>query len=135
MPAAPVRRAGCTRRAGRSWHAGPVSTSEPRPNQPTAGQQSSPALAGIDADVLKSNVALTTHILLVGTMLLFFAVCTLITLQAAWMWWLIPAVIAVPVVGVLVERANRRLKAREATRVLEAELRATRPTAGRRNAR
>lgn len=78
---------------------------------------------------------MTTHILLTGTMLLFFAVCTLITLQAAWQWWLIPAVIAVPVLAVLVERTNRMLKTREATRALEAELRAARPTAGRRDAR
>jgi hypothetical protein len=112
-----------------------VSSSVPRPNQPTAGQQSSPALAGIDADVLKSNVSKTTHILLTGTMLLFFTVCTLITLQASWQWWLIPAVIAVPVVAVLVERTNRMLKTREATRALEAELRSSRPTAARRDAR
>jgi hypothetical protein len=111
-----------------------VSTSEPGQNQPTAGQQF-PAPAGIDANVLKSTVSATSHILLVGTMLLFFSVCTLITLQAAWMWWLIPAVIAVPVLAVLVERTNRMLKTREATRALEAELRASRPVAGRRDTR
>lgn len=112
-----------------------VSSSEPHPNKPAAARQSQPALAGIDADVLKSTVPVTTHILLIGTMLLFFAVATLITLQAAWMWWLIPLVIAVPVVAVLVERTNRALKAREAARVLESELRASRPAAERRDSR
>lgn len=110
-----------------------MSSSESRQNQPTAGQQF-PA-PGIDADVLKSTVSKSSHVLLVGIMLLFFSVCTLITLQAAWMWWLIPVVIAVPVLAVLVERTNRMLKSREAARALEAELRASRPAASRRDAR
>ena len=101
-----------------------MSSSEPSPNQPAPAEQTRPVLAGIDADVLKSNVPFTTHILLVGVMLLFFSIATLITLQAPWMWWLIPAVIAVPVLAVLVERTNRVLKAREASRVLDAQLRA-----------
>ena len=50
-------------------------------------------------------------------MLLFFAVATLITLQASLLWWVIPVVIAIPVVLVLGERSNRVLKAREAARV------------------
>ena len=45
------------------------------------------------------------------------------------------AVIAVPVLAVLVERTNRMLKAREASRMLEAELRASRSTTGRGGAR
>ncbi len=111
-----------------------MSTSEPRPNQSAAAQQSQPALAGIDADALKSTVPMSSHVLLVGIMLLFFVVATLITLQVSWMWWLIPAVIAVPVIAVLVERTNRWLKTREAARALEAELNA-RPIAGRRDVR
>lgn len=92
-------------------------------------------LSGIDADALKSNVPLSSHVLLVGIMLLFFSVATLITLQTAWMWWLIPAVIAVPVLAVLVERTNRVLKTREAAKALEAELRMGRPATGGRDPR
>ena len=112
-----------------------MSTSEPRPSSSAAREQTPPALAGIDTDSLKSNVPLSSHVLLVGIMLLFFAVATLITLQAGWMWWLIPAVIAVPVIAVLVERSNRMLKSREAARALEEELRSSRPTTGRRDGR
>ena len=112
-----------------------MSSPESDRNPTAARPQSAPALAGIDADVLKSNVPRSTHVLLVGVMLLFFTIATLITLQAAWMWWLIPAVIAVPVLAVLVERTNRMLKAREASRMLEAELRASRSTTGRGGAR
>ena len=112
-----------------------MSSSESRPNPSSPAAHTQPALAHIDADALKSNVPRSTHVLLVGVMLLFFVVATLITLQAAWMWWLIPAVIAVPVLAVLVERTNRMLKAREASRMLEAELQAARPATGRRDAR
>jgi len=37
---------------------------------------------------LKSNVPLSTHVLVVGVMLLFLLSATLITLQANWQWWL-----------------------------------------------
>lgn len=112
-----------------------MSSSEPRPRTSAAPEQTPPALAGIDTDSLKSTVPLSSHVLLVGIMLLFFSVATLITLQAGWMWWLIPAVIAVPVAAVLVERTNRMLKSREAARALEEELRASRPATGRRDGR
>lgn len=112
-----------------------MSSSEPRPRTSAASEQTPPALAGIDAEALKSTVPLSSHVLLVGTMLLFFVVATLITLQAGWMWWLIPTVIAVPVAAVLVERTNRMLKSREAARALEEELRAARPTNGPRAGR
>ena len=114
------------------WHAGAVSAEPPvnpaphPSDKPAFTGQTPPRLAGIDADPLRSNVPRSTHVLLVGIMLLFFVVLTLITLQAAWMWWLIPVVLAVPVVAVLVERSNRVLKSREAARVMEAELRGAR---------
>lgn len=79
---------------------------------------------------LKSNVPFSTHILLVGSMLLFFLAATLITLQASWEWWLIPAVVAVPVVIVLAQRYQKVQKAREARRLMEAELRAARTGSG-----
>ncbi len=37
---------------------------------------------------LKSNVPLSTHVLVVGVTLLFLLSATLITLQANWQWWL-----------------------------------------------
>lgn len=73
---------------------------------------------------------LTTHILLVGSMLLFFLAATLVTLHATWQWWLIPAVVAVPVVVVLTQRYNKVQRARAARRLMEAELRAARPSNG-----
>ena len=99
-----------------------VSSSEPRLSRPTVGSHEE--LTSADANPLKSNVPLATHILLVGIMLLFFLVATLITLQAGWQWWLIPAVIAIPVVVILAQRWDRRQKAKDARRAMEAELRA-----------
>ncbi len=97
-----------------------VSSSEPRLNRPSAiGTQHEPT--GGDENPLKSTVPLTTHILLVGVMLLFFLAATLITLQATWLWWLIPAVIAVPVVTILAQRWNRMQRARAARRAMAAE--------------
>ena len=43
---------------------------------------------GGDVNPLKSNVPLSTHVLVVGVMLLFLLSATLITLQASWQWWL-----------------------------------------------
>ncbi len=99
-----------------------VSSSEPRLSRPTVGSHAELTSAG--ANPLKSNVPLTTHILVVGIMLLFFLGATLITLQATWEWWLLPAVIAVPVVVILGRRWDRRQKAKDARRAMEAELRA-----------
>lgn len=96
-----------------------MSSSEPRLTRATAGE-----LTGDVANPLKSNVPFTTHILLVGSMLLFFVAATLITLQATWQWWLIEVAIAIPVLVVLVERYTRARGAREARRAMEAELRA-----------
>jgi hypothetical protein len=101
---------------------GGVSSSEPRLSRPTVGSHAE--LTSGDVDPLKSNVPLTTHILVVGTMLLFFLGATLITLQATWQWWLLPAAIAIPVVVILGRRWDRRQKAKDARRAMEAELRA-----------
>jgi hypothetical protein len=104
-----------------------VSSSEPRLT-PRSGSQRE--LTGEDVNPLKSNVPFATHILLVGSMLLFFLAATLITLQASWEWWLIPAVVAVPVVIVLTQRYLKVQKAREARRLMESELRAARNGSG-----
>lgn len=98
-----------------------VSSSDPRLSRPlTVG--SSPELIGADSTVLKSNVPFSTHIVLVGSMLLFFVSATLITLQAAWPWWIIAVVIAIPVAVVLSQRYIRVQKARKARLELEAKL-------------
>jgi hypothetical protein len=47
-----------------------------------------PRAAGGGVNPLKSNVPLSTHVLVVGVMLLFLLSATLITLQASWQWWL-----------------------------------------------
>ena len=99
-----------------------VSSSEPRLSRPTVGSHAE--LTSADANPLKSNVPLTTHILLVGIMLLFFLGATLITLQASWQWWLLPAAVAIPVIVILGQRWDRRQKAKDARRAMEAELRA-----------
>ena len=83
-------------------------------------------MIGGEQNPLKSTVPLTTHILLVGVMLIFFIGATLITLQATWQWWVIPAVIAIPVVVILAQRWDRMHKAKAARRAMEAELRAAR---------
>ncbi len=102
-----------------------VSSSEPRLSRPsTAGSQHE--LTAGDENPLKSNVPLTTHILLVGVMLIFFIGATLITLQATWQWWVIPMVIAIPVIVILAQRWDRMQKARAARKAMEAELRAAR---------
>jgi len=99
-----------------------VSSSEPRLSRPTVGSHEE--LASGQVNPLKSNVPLTTHVLVVGIMLLFFVTATLITLQANWLWWLIPAVLAIPVLVILAQRWDRRQKAKDARRAMEAELRA-----------
>ncbi|MET3803739.1 ABC-type multidrug transport system fused ATPase/permease subunit [Nakamurella sp. UYEF19] len=102
-------------------------SSEPRSTNPQPSfSHSAGALSADNENLLKSNVPFTTHILLVGSMILFFIAATLITLQTSWQWWLIPAAIAIPVVAVLIERGKRVSKARAATRLMEAELRAAR---------
>ena len=104
----------------------PVSSSEPRLNRPSTAAQRE--LTGAELNPLKSNVPVTTHILLVGIMLLFFLGATLITLQASWQWWVLPAVIAIPVVVILAQRWDHRQKAKAARKAMEAELRAARQT-------
>ncbi len=110
--------------AGRPWQAVLVSSSEPRLN-PSSNESTMAAhqLTGDPVTRPKSTVSLTTHILLVGTMLLFFLVATLVTLQVTWQWWVIPAAVAIPVVAVLAERTIRTQKARESRRALAAGLR------------
>lgn len=110
---------------GRLWV---VSSSEPRLTPP-ATSASQRELTG-DVDPLKSTVPFTTHVLLDGSMLLFFLAATLITLQTSWQWWLIPAAVAIPVAVILVQRYNRAARAREARRRMEAELRAAAPVDG-----
>ena len=98
-----------------------MSSSEPRLSRPlTVG--SAPELTGPDTNPLKSNVPFATHIVLIGFMLLFFVSATLITLQAAWPWWIIAVVIAIPVVVVLAQRYARVQKARRQRLELEAKL-------------
>ena len=101
-----------------------VSSSEPRLNRSAADSQRE--LTGAEQNPLKSNVPLTTHILVVGIMLLFFIGATLITLQATWQWWVLPAVIAIPVIVILAQRWDRRQKAKAARKAMEADLRAAR---------
>ena len=103
-----------------------MSSSEPRLNRPSTAAQRE--LTGAELNPLKSNVPVTTHILLVGIMLLFFLGATLITLQASWQWWVLPAVIAIPVVVILAQRWDHRQKAKAARKAMEAELRAARQT-------
>jgi hypothetical protein len=92
-----------------------VSSSEPRLSRPAVSRSEREINELISGDMnpLKSTVPFTTHILLVGSMLLFFVAATLITLQASWEWWLIEVAIAIPVVTVIVGRWNKvqRLKA------------------------
>ncbi|SDO25869.1 hypothetical protein SAMN04515671_0335 [Nakamurella panacisegetis] len=98
-----------------------MSSSEPRLSRPlTVG--SAPELTGPDSNPLKSNVPLSTHIALIGCMLLFFVSATLITLQAAWPWWIVVVVIAIPVLVVLSQRYGRVRKARRERLELEAKL-------------
>ncbi len=66
---------------------------------------------------MKSNVPLSTHILVVGVMLLFFLSATLVTLQASWQWWLSAVTVAVPVAAVLLERFRRVRTARKDRRL------------------
>jgi hypothetical protein len=99
-----------------------VSSSEPRLRRPTVGSHEE--LTSADANPLKSTVPMTTHVLVVGMMLFFFVTATLITLQADWLWWLIPAVIAVPVAVILSQRWDRRQKVKAARLAMENELRA-----------
>jgi len=68
-------------------------------------------------DPLKSNVPLSTHVLVVGVMLLFLLSATLITLQASWQWWLSAVAAAVPVTVVLIERFGRVRTARKDRRL------------------
>ncbi|MDQ2739682.1 MAG: hypothetical protein M3Y35_13935 [Actinomycetota bacterium] len=72
---------------------------------------------------LRSKVPLTTHILVVGVMMLFFSIATLITLQASVIWWLIPVLVAVPVGVVLTQRWKTAAASRAARRSMEAEMR------------
>ncbi len=83
-------------------------------------------MTGGEDNPLKSTVPVTTHVLLVGVMLIFFLGATLITLQATWQWWVIPAVIAIPVIVILAQRWSRMQKAKAARKAMEAELRAAR---------
>jgi hypothetical protein len=99
-----------------------VSSSDPRLNRPSAAG-SDRELTGGDMNPLKSTVPFATHVLLVGAMLLFFSSATLITLQASWQWWLIPAVIAIPVAVVLGGRIAKVRASRETRRAMDAELR------------
>lgn len=111
-----------------AWHAGRVSTSaslpEPPPPRPTPpGPSSTDEHSGDQPESLRAKVPLPTLIVLVGVMLLFLSGAILYTLQAHWLWWLIPAIIAVPVVLVLGERAARVNKVRNARLALETRLR------------
>jgi len=78
---------------------------------------SAPELTGGDVNPLKSNVPLSTHVLVVGVMLLFLLSATLITLQASWQWWLSAVAVAVPVAAVLIERFGRVRTARKDRRL------------------
>lgn len=91
-----------------------------------------PELTADEFSSLRSNVPPSTHVLLVGIMVLFFSVATLITLQANWLWWVIPAAVAVPVVTVLSQRWSKVSKLRTERLARDAELRrAARPGSGR----
>ncbi len=72
---------------------------------------------------LRSTVPLTTHILVVGVMILFFSIATLITLQARVIWWLIPVLVAVPVGVVLAQRWKAAAASRAGRLSMEAEMR------------
>ncbi len=120
---APIPRVGCGSPdpRGTLFH---VPSSEPDlTGSPSTG--SARELTGGDVDPLKSNVALSTHVLVVGVMLLFFLSATLITLQASWQWWLSAVAVAVPVTAVLIERFGRVRTARKDRRLeIESALRA-----------
>ena len=74
-------------------------------------------LTGGDVNPLKSNVPLSTHVLVVGVTLPFLLSATLITLQASWQWWLSAVAVAVPVAAVLIERFGRVRTARKDRRL------------------
>lgn len=61
---------------------------------------------------MSSNVPASSNVMLVGTMLAFFAFCLVITFQAPLIWWAIPVVLtaAVLVIATIRYRRYKRMK-------------------------
>jgi Na+-driven multidrug efflux pump len=61
---------------------------------------------------MSSNVPASSNVMLVGTMLAFFAFCLVITFQAPLIWWIIPVVFTavVAVIATIRIRRHRRMK-------------------------
>jgi drug/metabolite transporter (DMT)-like permease len=59
-----------------------------------------------------SSVPASSNIMLVGTMIAFFAACLVITFQAPPIWWVVPGVLAavVGVIAILRYRRYRRMR-------------------------
>ena len=61
-----------------------------------------------------STVPTSSNVMLVGTMLAFFATCLVITFQAAVLWWVIPVALAVMVLTIATVRYRRHRRKRAA---------------------
>ena len=61
-----------------------------------------------------STVPASSNVMLVGTMLAFFATCLVITFQAPLIWWAIPLACAIPVVVLATIRIRRHRRKRAA---------------------
>jgi predicted signal transduction protein with EAL and GGDEF domain len=61
-----------------------------------------------------STVPASSNVMLVGTMIAFFATCLVITFQAAPIWWVVPAVAAGIVVVIATIRYRRHRRMRDA---------------------
>jgi len=61
-----------------------------------------------------STVPASSNVMLVGTMIAFFATCLVITFQAPPIWWVIPAVSAAVVIVIATIRYRRHRRMREA---------------------
>lgn len=60
-----------------------------------------------------SSIPASSNVMLVGTMLGFFALCLVITFQAPLIWWVIPLVclVTVAVLAIMRVRRHRRMRA------------------------
>ena len=61
-----------------------------------------------------STVPASSNVMLVGTMIAFFAACLVITFQAEPIWWVIPAVPAAVVIVIATIRYRRHRRMRDA---------------------
>jgi hypothetical protein len=60
-----------------------------------------------------ARVPLSSHLILVGVMVLFFAVAMDIVFDAPWAWWILPVLAAVPIVIGATQKQNERRRRAE----------------------